>query len=605
MKRTDWIFLISVFVYSILFWQQMPGLNFLIFTGILLAGQVLLDPRILKIRKWLLAGAGAMCAAFCVFYYGNPLSVFATFFSLLLASYFACNQKGSVLTGIFSSLISTAASIGFMLVRFAERRAERAPGPQGSRIGSRILIVGCALLVVLVFFFLYRDSSVLFLKLTEKINFDWISFGWICFTIAGALVVYGFYYHNSIPGIVGWDGRQSLNLNPQKEPGWTDKLMSIDSERFSGILLLSLLNIMLLIVNGLDLAFMFGNDGQLPDGVSRTAYVHQGVGTLIVSIILAMLIILFYFRGRMNFSANGKALRMLAFAWIVQNAFMLFSTAWRNEVYILSLGLTYKRIGVYFYLLLTLIGLIVTAWKVQGKKTNAFLVRMNSWLFYSVWIIACFVNWDGLIISNNLKTNRKPDLAYLNSLSINILPHLIDYSVQHPAETSNAGLTLAIPERAYLFLSDQMQLRTENKWPSYVFKADRNYSELKQRSTFGTAVRLDLSGRELKAIYYFKGFEKITTLEAPYNDLENIGEAAKFPNLRVLALSNNPNLISVSGIENASKLEYLDLSGTHVADLSPLLHMKKLKWLNIDHMADDMKNKLHAVNPQLEIVTRY
>ncbi|MDQ3111932.1 MAG: hypothetical protein M3R17_18755, partial [Bacteroidota bacterium] len=109
----------------------------------------------------------------------------------------------------------------------------------------------------------------------------------------------------------------------------------------------------------------------------------------------------------------------------------------------------------------------------------------------------------------------------------------------------------------------------------------------------------------LKAIYYFKGFEKITTLEAPYNDLENSGEAAKFPNLKVLALSNNPNLVSVSGIENASNLEYLDLSGTHVADLSPLLKLKKLKWVSIDHMADDMKEKLHSVNPTIEIVTKY
>src|SRR6187551_736785 len=106
MKKTDWIFLASVLLYSILFWKQLPGLNAFIFSGILLTGQVLLDPRILKIRAWQLTALGTLCSSFCVLYYGNTLSMFATFFSLLMSSYFACNQKGSVLVGVFSSMIS-------------------------------------------------------------------------------------------------------------------------------------------------------------------------------------------------------------------------------------------------------------------------------------------------------------------------------------------------------------------------------------------------------------------------------------------------------------------------------------------------------------------
>lgn len=601
MKKNDWIFLLSVMLYSFLFWKQMPGLNIFIFSAILLSGQVLLDRRILTIKPWLFAAAGTMCSAFCVFYYGNTLSIFATFFSLLLSSYFAYNQKGSVLVGVFSTILSIASSIGYMVVRVIERKKERGDS-KGSRTWKKILIVICALVVVLVFFFLYRDSSVLFFNLTQKINIDWISFAWIFFTILGALVVYGFYFHNSISDVAEWDAKQATKLNPEKAPNWPDRLMSIDSERFSGILLLSLLNIMLLIVNTLDLAFIFGGNGKLPQGVSCMQYVHQGVGTLITSIIFAMLIILFYFRGRMNFSSHGKVLRVLALIWIVQNAFMLFSTAWRNEVYVLVFGLTYKRIGVYIYLLLTLIGLLVTAWKVQGKKTNAFLVRMNSWLFYSVWIIACFINWDGLIIRNNLNTGLKPDLAYLNSLSENILPQLVDYSIKHPAETSAHGLTLLLPKRAYLFLDKQAQLRAENKWQSYVFKSDRTYRELKERATFGKSTRLVLANTELKSIYYFKGFKDIIAIEAMNNDLVNAGELGKFPNLKVLDLANNHELVSIAGLESAQNLEYLNLSFTGVSDFGPLLKLQKLKRINVDEMSSEWQKKLHAVNPKLEII---
>jgi hypothetical protein len=604
MKKTDWIFLTSVLLYSLLFWKQLAGLNAFVFSGVLLAGQVLLDPRILKIRAWQLTALGSLCSSFCVLYYGNTLSIFATFFSLLMSSYFACNQKGSVLVGVFSSLISISASIAFMITRFFERRQERGENTGASRVWKRTLIVFLALGVVLIFFFMYRDASLLFYNLTQKINFDWISFGWIAFTVVGALVVYGFYFHNSIPGMGEWDSKHPLKLDPEKEPGWIDKLMSMDSERFSGIVLLSLLNIMLLIVNGLDLAFIFSGEGKLPQGVSCMQYVHQGVGTLILSIVFAMLIILFYFRGRMNFAVNGKALRILALIWIVQNAFMLFSTAWRNEVYVLVFGLTYKRIGVYIYLLLTLIGLIVTAWKVQGKKTNAFLVRMNSWLFYSVWIIACFVNWDQLIIRNNLSTGLKPDLGYLYSLSENILPSLIDYSVKHPQETANAGLRLALPQRTYLFLCKQKYLRAEQKWPSYVIKSDLNYNDLKQHAVVGTSTRLDVRAQELKGIYYFPAYSTIIALEAGENDLKDIGEAGKFPNLQVFGITNNPKLTSLAGIESAGKLEYLDISGTNIEDFSPLLKLKNLKEINIDAMSDEWKQKLYAVNPTLQINTK-
>jgi hypothetical protein len=603
MKRSDWIFLISIVLYNILFWKEMPGLNFLIFTTSLLTGQVLLDPRILRIGHWWLAAIGAMCSSFCVFYYGSPLCVFATFASLLMSSYFVLAQKGSVFIAGISSMISIFAAVGFMITRLIERRGERNQAG-GSRLWKRTLIVACALIVALVFFFLYRDSSILFLKLTEKINFDWISFGWICFSIVGALIVYGFYYHNSIPGIVEWDNKQPHQLDPSKA-NKMDKLMSIDSERFSGIVLFSLLNFMLLIVNGLDLAFIFGGTAQIPDGVTRMEYVHQGVGTLILSIIFAMLIILFYFRGRMNFATNGKVLRLLALVWIAQNAFMLFSTAWRNQLYVVELGLTYKRIGVYFYLLLTLIGLIVTAWKVVGKKTNIFLVRMNSWLFYAVLVGACFVNWDGLIIHNNLNTGRKPDLVYLNSLSADVLPELVDYTTIHAQEITAAGLKLGLPSRVYLFLLEQKYLRTKNKWPSYVFKADQSYRKLKDRSSIGKSGRLVLTGREVKEIYYFKGFENITVLDAADNDLETIGEAAKFPNLTILVLDNNPMLTSIAGIEKATKLEELRINVTNVQDFSPLLQLRNLKHLYVDRMPVDLQEKLKAVNPGLQITVYY
>ncbi|CAN5127456.1 hypothetical protein BH09BAC5_BH09BAC5_29010 [soil metagenome] len=601
MKKNDWLFLLTVLMYSILFWKQLPGLNFLIFTSVLLAGQIFLNREILRNRRWILAAIGSLCSAICVYYYGNPLGIFSTFVSLMLCSYFAFAKNGSVIIGGFSSFISIAASIGFMIVRIVERKTQLPENPTSKSGWKKILLVIFALIITLIFFFMYRDSSLLFYNLTQKINFDWISFGWISFTILGALVTYGFYFHRSIPGLIEMDEKTELKLNPVKEANWADGIMSIDSERFSGIVLMSLLNIMLLFVNGLDVSFIFGGNTKLPQGISCMQYVHQGVGTLIVSIIFAMLIILYYFRGRMNFAGNGKILKTLALIWIVQNAFMLFSTAWRNEVYVLVFGLTYKRIGVYIYLILALIGLIVTAWKVQGKKTNAFLVRMNSWLFYGVLVIACFINWDAMIFNNNTTNGMKPDLYYLNSLSNTILPELVDYSVKHPQETISSDLRLQLPDRTYLFLCKEKFIEEENKWPSFVLKSNFNLEELARRNSFGTSKRLNVGRSEMKSIYYFPGFSNVISLEAENNDLTSVGEAGKFPELKVLDVSFNKDLISLSGLEMANQLQYLNLIGTSVSDFSPILSLKNLEHVIVDAMSEEWQQKLHAVNPDLEI----
>jgi hypothetical protein len=218
-----------------------------------------------------------------------------------------------------------------------------------------------------------------------------------------------------------------LDPNLINDTSWLARNLNIENEVLSGIILLSLLNGLILIVNALDINYLWF-DGSLPKGLTYSSFVHQGTGMLIVSIIIAILIIMFYFRGNINFYKKNRAIKILVYAWILQNAFMIISTAFRNFLYINEYSLTYKRIGVYVWLLLAMIGLLTTFIKIIRYKSNWYLFRINAWLFYGVLGLSCFFNWDMIVtnfnIQRSIKTSKPLDKYYLLSLSDKSIPQL-------------------------------------------------------------------------------------------------------------------------------------------------------------------------------------
>ncbi len=139
-----------------------------------------------------------------------------------------------------------------------------------------------------------------------------------------------------------------------------------------------------------------------------------------------MAILLFFFKGNLNFYKRNKWLKYGAYAWIVQNAMLVSSVLLRDYYYILKHGLAYKRIGVLFFLLMVLVGLITVFLKIWSRKTNYFLFRVNAWAGIVVLVLATTIHWDELIAGYNLKRKNTVDLdvPFLLSLSDKTLPLL-------------------------------------------------------------------------------------------------------------------------------------------------------------------------------------
>jgi hypothetical protein len=150
-----------------------------------------------------------------------------------------------------------------------------------------------------------------------------------------------------------------------------------------------------------------------------SAATHDRVNAVIISIVMAVGVILFYFKRGFNFDANANFLKWLAKIWILLNGLLILSTIIKNAEFVLDFGLCYKRLGVFAFLILALLGLYFTFMKIYNIKTNAYLFNQMFWCFYSTLLLCSFVNWGGIITNYNISVNRGVEPMFLSKLNFN------------------------------------------------------------------------------------------------------------------------------------------------------------------------------------------
>lgn len=453
-KHAVWISLTGV--YSYLFYQENIGFNLMIFTLLLIGGRLLIDRSKLKDRSWLITALGSIIAAFSVAYYGNELAVIANFVSLILLVGMDNNHQASVLTSFVNGGYTLITSPVFIVLDALKLKTSNSKLNSINRIA---LISIIPLAIVTLFFVLYRSSNAIFKELTDQIQFDWFSFGWLFFTVFGGCLIYGFYKANNIKGLAKFDAYEGYTIKPTTHQSVKvlNKEISIQDEYFSAILLLILLNGLIFFVNLGDFHFLFVSR-ELPKHVTFASYLHQGVGLLIVSILISIFILLFYFRGQLNFIEKSRKLKNWAVVWVIQNGLMLASVLVKNSMYIDTYGLTYKRIGVCIYVLLTAIGLFTTVLKIKQTKSSYYLIRLNGWSFFGVLILSATIHWDGIIMNENQSLKRDVDIHYLLELSDSIIPDLIqmEHRIKNQKEREKFHETLR--SKMKYFLKEQHKI---------------------------------------------------------------------------------------------------------------------------------------------------
>lgn len=407
MKTKNILVLIGSIAYSYLFYEESAGINFLLINLLLIIGSIVLDSKLIQEKAFLAISLGCIISSTMIMVYSYQLGIIANIISLSLLAHYHIFPNSSILIALGNIFYSLLAS-------FKRENNEKVSIRSKWLTGTNFFIVLISIIITGVFLMIYSSSNPIFSEWIGKINFDFISFGWIFFTLLGCYLIFIFFNHKALKELIEFDKNMQDQLNRIREKG-KHFTVGLRNEFRAGILLLGLLNFLLVFLNLSDLQYFITKE--LPEESNYTHFLHQGVFSLIISIILAIIIILFFFRKNLNFFSKIKSLRILTFAWLFQNFLLVISICGKNTIYIQDSGLlTYKRIGVYVYLLLTCIGLILTFIKVLNIKSNWFLIRKVSWAFYTVLILSTFVDWDKVICNYNLQQNK---IEYLLMLTPN------------------------------------------------------------------------------------------------------------------------------------------------------------------------------------------
>ena len=188
-------------------------------------------------------------------------------------------------------------------------------------------------------------------------------------------------------------------------------MLRLRREHRAAALCLWLLNALLLVANLTDLRYVWLDAGAVR-AADLSRYVHEGTYALIFSILLAMLVVLYVFRGNLNFYRDNGLLRGLTYAWLAQNALLALSVAVRNGHYIRQYGLAEGRIVVAFFLLCVGWGLWTMAQKVRWRKSLFYLIQRNAAGFLAVLFLFATVNWTVMITRFNLHFYRPDQVDY-------------------------------------------------------------------------------------------------------------------------------------------------------------------------------------------------
>jgi hypothetical protein len=412
MKKHHLILACSL-IFTLLFYDESVGVNLAVF-GLVLTGFICYSSanRFLdKPNLILIITSVLSCIAFA--WYGDFVSFLALAFSLIFLQFKTQDPKLKMIQSLPLVFINGFASI-LRVFQFSQWLPQRRTENQLVKKLIAYFVIPTVFLTV--FFIVYSFGSDHFSGLFSSLTIDLPQV-----FLIGLLGFYiSFTYWNYWVPEYCYDFNSKLendfNNDSTMVQQQTFSFLDLDFERKSGECTLVLLNCLILIFIG---TYNYEQFFEEQVRVSLSAATHERVNAVVISIIMAIGVMLFFFKSGFNFDKKAGNLKSLSKIWIVLNGILVSSAMMKNFEYVAEFGLTYKRLGVFAFLLLAIIGLSITFWKIHKQKTNPYLFNKMIWYFYGTILLCSFINWGNSITRYNIAVNKGLEPLFLCQLNFN------------------------------------------------------------------------------------------------------------------------------------------------------------------------------------------
>ncbi len=414
MKKYHLILVCSL-IFTLLFYNESVGVNLAIF-GLVLTGIIcFFFPDRFTSRSHLLLVIASVLSCLAFAWYGDFVSFLALALSIIFLQFKTQETNLKILQAFPLVFINGIASLGRILL-FSQWLPKREIKNDFAKKMIAYFIIPTVF--VGLFFIVYAFGSDHFSSLFTDYTLDLNIFEVVLIALLGFYISFTFwnywipevfYKKNSL---LDNDFNDESAIRNQR----TFSFLDIDFERRSGEITLILLNVLLLVFI---VTYNYEQFFEVVEKSKLSAATHERVNSVIFSIVMAVGVMLFYFKGGFNFDEKAKNLKLLSKIWILLNGILIISTIIKNSEYVSFFGLTYKRLGVYAFLILAIIGLVFTFLKITRQKTNAYLFNQMVWYFYGTILLCSYVNWGNWITNYNISVNKGVEPLFLSSLDFN------------------------------------------------------------------------------------------------------------------------------------------------------------------------------------------
>lgn len=415
--------LIYAFFYTFFLYKNTSGITYPFFVGgtclffflyLKKSGITAKKSALFPLISLLLLGVSTCMTDSWVLIFLNKLGIFFLFFYLVIHSLYEDRQwdftryLGGIINIICTSLVYIFRPFTDLAL-FIKNKREEENKPEGK---GKYVFYGLLLAIPLLFviLFLLYEADAVFSNILDKIFY--LDFDFRFNTVFQIFFLFLFAF------VASYSIMCRLSLHNLNEENREKKTL----EPVMGITFTGILSLVYLIFCYIQIVYLFGGLGSLPENYTYASYAREGFFQLVAVCLINLVLVL----GCTKYFQDNQVLKGILTFISICTYIMMASSTYRMLLYIQVYYLTFLRVFVLWalaVLFLLMTGALIMIYHKEFPYTRYCMVTVTI-----LYLLFSFAHPDYWIARYNLSMEEDIDYYYLKRLSLDAAPVIFDYN---------------------------------------------------------------------------------------------------------------------------------------------------------------------------------